>query len=197
MEEKLRLKKELVSEVIKQYKDLSAAGKTEDEVLEVLAASMKDTNETAKIPMGQHVFSYEEIQKYRNRSAMVISISVFLYIISAALLIFLTTVAGVEPTIAVSLMLLIIAFATALIIYNSASRPKELKVVTGDSDEWNPADKKTNEVLKSIKSILWITIVAIYLAISFIFGIWGFSWIIFIIGAAVERIITLTFQLKE
>ena len=197
MEEKLRLKKELVSEVIKQYKDLSAAGKTEDEVLEVLAASMKDTNETAKIPMGQHAFSYEEIQKYRNRSAMVISISVFLYIISAALLIFLITVAGVEPTIAVSLMLLIIAFATALIIYNSASRPKELKAVTGDSDEWNPADKKTNEVLKSIKSILWITIVAIYLAISFIFGIWGFSWIIFIIGAAVERIITLTFQLKE
>jgi len=197
MEEKLRLKKELVSGVIKQYKDLSAAGKTEDEILEILAVGMKDINETEIIPKGQHVFSYEEIQKYRNRSAMVISISVFLYIISAALLIFLTTVARVDPTISVSLMLLIIAFATALIIYNSASRPKELKVVTGDSDEWNPADKKTNEVLKSIKSILWITIVAIYLAISFIFGIWGFSWIIFIIGAAVERIITLTFQLKE
>ncbi|MEQ8155880.1 MAG: hypothetical protein ABRQ25_13495 [Clostridiaceae bacterium] len=197
MEEKLNLKKELVSEVIKRYKDLSAAGKTEDEILEILAAGMKDINETEIIPKGQHVFSYEEVQKYRRKTAMVTSISVFLYIISAAVLIYLITVAGVEPTVAVTIMLIIIAAATSFIIYNSASRPKGLKDLMEDNEGWKPADKKTSEVLRSVRSIVWVTIVVIYLAVSMIFDIWKFSWIIFIIGVAIQEIITLSYRLKE
>ncbi|MGL4949412.1 MAG: permease prefix domain 1-containing protein, partial [Anaeroplasmataceae bacterium] len=64
---------------------------------------------------------------------------------------------------------------------------KELKSVHTEKDN----------ILKSIKSIVWTIIVAIYLIISFVFDLWAYSWITFIIGAAVEKIITLSFQLKE
>jgi hypothetical protein len=106
-------------------------------------------------------------------------------------------VLGVDGSLAVSLMLTIDAIATSLIIYHFVSRPKYLKTGTDDSEEWKSANQQTNLILKSVKSILWIIIVAVYLSISFIFQIWAYSWIIFIIGAAVEKIITLTFQLKE
>lgn len=42
-----------------------------------------------------------------------------------------------------------------------------------------------------------IEITAIYLWISFTLGLWAYSWIIFIIGAAIQNIIKLAFELKE
>ena len=52
-------------------------------------------------------------------------------------------------------------------------------------------------ILKSIKSIIWTSSVALFLIIGFLFDGWDYSWIIFIIGIAVQKIITLTFQLRE
>ncbi|HHU55233.1 MAG TPA: hypothetical protein GXZ48_00885 [Acholeplasmataceae bacterium] len=41
----------------------------------------------------------------------------------------------------------------------------------------------------SFKSALWTLTVAIYLLVSFIYGIWLYSWIIFIIAGAIEEIV--------
>ena len=97
-------------------------------------------------------------------------------------------------------MLTIDALATGLIIYNANSHPKYIKsedTMVEDFKEWKSANTEKNNILKSIKSIVWTIIIAIYFIISFGFGIWGYSWIIFIIGAAIEKIITLSFQMKE
>ena len=49
----------------------------------------------------------------------------------------------------------------------------------------------------SIISAAWAIIVALYFILSFTFGIWAYSWIIFIIGVAIDKIIRAYFELKE
>ncbi len=193
------IKEELLSKLIVKCNNLVAAGKSEDEAVEVVLSGIGNVDNliSGSVLKEKHVFSYEEIQKDRRKTALVLSVSVGLYIISVVILILFSEVLGVDGSLAVSLMLTIDAIATSLIIYHFVSRPKYLKTGTDDSEEWKSANQQTNLILKSVKSILWIIIVAVYLSISFIFQIWAYSWIIFIIGAAVEKIITLTFQLKE
>ena len=63
--------------------------------------------------------------------------------------------------------------------------------------EWknNQDDKK--RVRKSINSALWAIITVLYFLISFSTGAWYITWIIFLIGVAVENIIKAIFELKE
>ena len=85
-------------------------------------------------------------------------------------------------------------------IYSSISHPKYIKsddTIVENFKEWKSSTNADKKVLKSIKAIIWLFIVALYFFLSFELEIWAFSWIIFIIGAAVERIITLAFQLRK
>lgn len=194
------LKEELLANLIEKYKDLIAAGKSEDDAYNIAISGIGDVDELIRGLKVNDSFSYEEIQKTSKKNALILSISVGLYIMSVVVLILCTAVLNIDGTIAVCLMLTIDAIATGLIIYNSASRPKYLKsddTIVEDFKEWKSSNSQRNEIIKSIKSILWTIITAIYLIVSFVYGIWGYSWIIFIIGAAIEKIITLSFQLKE
>lgn len=194
------LKEELMANLIDRYNDLLAYGKTEDEAVNGALASLGDVEELIRGLKDNDVFNYEERRKDREKSALFISISVGLYIFSIALLITCVEVLNINEGIAVSLMLTIDAIATGLIIYNAISRPKYIKsddTVVEEFKEWKSINTEKNKILQSVKSITWTLIVAIYLIVSFRFGIWGYSWIIFIIGAAIEKIITLIFQLKE
>ena len=56
---------------------------------------------------------------------------------------------------------------------------------------------KNKEIKKAIDSILWTLTVIVYLIISFTFGIWYISWIIFLIASLIENIIKLMFKLGE
>lgn len=119
---------------------------------------------------------------------------------SVVVVILLTSVLNVDETISACIMLTMDAIATCLIVYHFMSRPKYFKTddsIVEEFKEWKSVNGKKNAVLKSIRSIVWTIIVVIYLLISFVFGRWDFTWIIFIIGAAIERIIILFFQLKE
>ncbi|MNI79789.1 hypothetical protein D3C73_1362700 [compost metagenome] len=78
--------------------------------------------------------------------------------------------------------------------------PKYLKkdeTLVEEFKEWKAANSENVRIKKSITSAMWITIVAIYLVISFYFNAWPFSWIIFVIGAAIDQIISAAFDLKK
>ncbi|MEA4826240.1 MAG: hypothetical protein VB130_06360, partial [Clostridium sp.] len=176
------------------------SGKSEEEAFKIVMSGIGDVDELIKGLKEQDVLSYEETQKHRKKSALILSVSVGLYIMSVVVLILLTEVFYANESISVCLMLTIDAIATGLIIYNAASRPKYLKTddtIVEEFKEWKSANSKEKEILKSIKSIVWLVIVAFYFIISFTYGIWAFSWVIFIIGSAVEKIITLSFELRK
>lgn len=194
------LKEELLSNLIDKYNDLVSSGKSEEEAFKIVMSGIGDVDELIKGLKEQDVLSYEESQKHRKKSALILSVSVGLYIMSVVVLILLTEVFYANESISVCLMLTIDAVATGLIIYNAASRPKYLKTddtIVEEFKEWKSANSKEKEILKSIKSIVWLVIVAFYFIISFTYGIWAFSWVIFIIGSAVEKIITLSFELRK
>ena len=194
------LKEELMANLIDKYNDLIAADKTEDEAIKISIAGIGDVDELIAGLKEQNVLSHEQVQKDRQKTALIISVSVGLYIMSVVVLILLTEVFNINDEIAVCVMLTIDAIATCLIIYHNVSRPRYRKAddsMVEEFKEWKSTNTQKNNILKSIRSILWTLITAIYLLVSFLFGIWAYSWIIFIIGVAIEKIITLAFQLKE
>lgn len=194
------LKEELLANLIDKYNDLIDAGKDEDTAIKDALESIGDVDELIRGLKENDVFNYEEIKKERKKSALILSISIGLYIMSVVVLILCSEVLQIDENIAVCIMLTMVAVATGLIIYNSVSRPKYKRAddtVVEEFKEWKSKNYQRNRMLQSIKSIVWTLIVAIYLFISFVFGIWAYSWIIFIIGGAIEKIIVIAFQLKE
>ncbi|MBP1744427.1 MAG: hypothetical protein H6Q58_1405 [Firmicutes bacterium] len=192
------LKEELTANLIEKYDDLIAAGKSEDEALKGALSGIGDMDSLVQELTEEINISDEEMRRERRKSAMFISVAVGLYILGVAVLILFTEVFRVNDVVGLILMLVIDAVATGLIIYNALSRPKYLSgKAKEEEEEWVSADRKTNDVLRQIKSILWLCIVVAYFLISFIFTAWAFSWVIFIIGVAIEKIIVLMFQVKE
>lgn len=42
---------------------------------------------------------------------------------------------------------------------------------------------------KAYRSAMWLIITAVYFLISFGFGMWRFSWLIFLLGAVIEQVV--------
>lgn len=194
------LKEELLANLMDKYNDLIASGRSEEEAFNIAISGIGDVEELIRGLKEKDVFNYAQVEKDRKKSALVISVSVGLYIIGVVVLILCSEVFQVDDNIGVCIMLTIDAIATCLIVYNAISKPKYSKAddtIVEEFKEWKSANNRDREVLKSIKSILWMLIVVLYFVISFQFGSWAYSWVIFIIGAALERVITLAFQLRK
>ncbi|QXE18372.1 permease prefix domain 1-containing protein [Clostridium sp. 001] len=194
------LKEELLANLIDKYDDLVSSGKDEEEAFKIAISSIGDVDELLEGLKDKNMFDYNEEQKYRRKNALVLSVSVGLYIMSIVILMILNQVFMVNDVVSVSIMLTIDAIATCLIVYNHASKPKYVKgddTIVEEFKQWKSSNDSQMEIIKSVKSIAWLIIVALYFILSFVFDAWGYSWVIFIIGAAVEKIITLSFKLKE
>jgi hypothetical protein len=193
------LKEEILANLIDRYNDFSENGKSEIDAFNNAISGIGDVEELINALNENDVFDYEKIQKQREKHAFNVAISVALYIIGAAIVILFDSL-GLDTNIAAAIMLIIDAFATGLIIYSTMTRPKYVKAddtMVEDFKEWKQQSSNKKVMLKSINSIFWPIIVAIYLLMSFVFHIWAYSWIIFIIGIAMLNIIRLIFDLKE
>lgn len=124
-----------------------------------------------------------------------VGVAVFAYILSALPIIISSLLTQRDGFIffSISLTLIIIAVATQHIIRNSGAC-EACKILLQEED-YSIANK-TNKVHKTISSVYWSIVTAIYLGGSFITGAWGKSWIIWpvagvLYGAieAVSRII--------
>ena len=51
--------------------------------------------------------------------------------------------------------------------------------------------------MRSIKSAIWSVITILYIIISFTTHAWHITWVIFLVGAAIEKIIQAIFELKR
>jgi len=121
----------------------------------------------------------------RKKHAIIVAVSVFLYIISAAVLIGCTVLAK-SPIMGLILCLLIVAVATMLIVFSSMSKPKVK----------HENSNKETKLYKQITGILSGIVFAIYMIISFLSGMWHITWIIWVIYAIICEIIKLVFTLK-
>ena len=194
------LKEELLANLMDRYNDLLASGKSEEEAFNIAIAGIGDIDEIIIGLKDSYEFNPEQMKKDREKRAFILSTSIGMYIMSVVILIMLTSVFRVSGDVAICIMLTIDALATSLLIYNAVSRPKYIKAddtIVEEFKEWKSANNTEKEVINSIKSIMWLVIITLYFLLSFTLRIWSFSWILFIIGAAIERVITLIFQLRK
>lgn len=134
----------------------------------------------------------------RKKSAKFTSIAVMMYILSPVSVIIFEDI-GMD-TIGIVIMFSLIAGATGILIYNNMTKAQYLKqddTLVEEFKEWKSANAKTRRVRNSVSSAMWSVIIAIYLLLSIITGAWDITWILFVIGAALQKIIKAYFEYKE
>ncbi len=127
-------------------------------------------------------------QEAKEKSAKVVSSSIFIYIGSIAFLMVAILVQHANLIVSSSIFLLLIGWATARIIKNYMSMPKFEKT---------KEEKKQEKIIKQINGIISSICVGIYFIVSFITMAWHITWIIFIINSLICQVVKLIFMLKE
>ena len=147
-----------------------------------LLKGIKEKNQEVKEPK---IITKQDV---REKTAKVISTSIFTYIAAVAVFLFLVCVLGVNAVAAVVVFLIMVGFATASIINNYLSRPKFDK--TND-------EKKEETILKQVNAIIGTICTIIYFIVSFTTMAWHITWIIFIIDGVICQIVKLVFMLNQ
>ncbi len=212
------LKEEMLQNLNEKYEDLIAGGKSPAAAYNIAISNMGDISvlldsvcgpqaggtpsdkNTAGSPKPRRTPEDEaEIQKFRNRSAILTSIAVALYILCVVPCIITDNDVGAV------LMFLMIAGATAILIFNGMSKPKCLQDEEEGADG-SDAEKKTKKddgrpprssVYKVISATLWILTTCAFLIVSFATGLWLVTWMLFLIAAATDNIIKAIFDIRR
>lgn len=193
----MEFKEELLSNLTAKYDDLIAQGRSEQDAYTIAIGGIGDVDELIRGLENEKVYNYARQESDRRKSATIVSISVGLYIVSVAFVVLFSMVPGNGPEIGVVLMFLTAAIATGLLVFNVMSRPKYHKAddtIVEEFKEWKHSSNQDRQFYRSMNSAMWSIIVAVYLIVSFVFGAWAYSWIIFIIGAALQNILKLCLE---
>lgn len=176
-------------ELLRGKKSESQAEENDTNILEKQEdnTELKEDTKTEENIKSENTMTKDEL---RRKAAGEISTSIFIYIAAIGVFIAVVSNTNMDATIAVGLLLIACAFATARIIKGCMSMPKQEEIKEKAKDE-----KK--EILKSIKCIIWCLITALYIVLSFVTMAWHITWVIFIIGAVISEIAKLCFLLKE
>ncbi len=157
------------------------------------------------------------MNRYRSRSAVLTSVSVAMYILCWIPCVFLSQWGNLAP----ASLFFIVAVATALIIFNTMTKPEIMRhpgmigngnsggspmgtedaqsdrAYDDDNDEDDDEPKGSRgKVYKAISGALWMLTVVAYLAVSFATQGWAFTWLIFLIAVAVDNIIKAIFDIR-
>lgn len=178
------LKEEMISNLIDKYSDLINSGKSEDEAYTAVISSIGNIDRLIAELESPRVetISIEE----RKKKAMRTAIAIGLYIGSPIVQIIFEDFFGYESIGSVG-VLLTIAVATGLLVYNKMIEPKNIKQkddLVEEFIEWKQNKIRDKYMRNSILSVLWLSVTAVYFIVSFTTNAWHISWVIFIVAAA-------------
>ncbi len=201
------LQDELLANSIERYNDLIKGGLAEEAAYQSVIESIGDVDELiAALPQSEDRLKEDLLmQENRERSAMILTISVGLYILAGVALfvggglaVYMSNdLAGIIGLIAA---LVICIVPTCLLVYNAHAHPKYKKrddTVVENFKKWNDDSKKAKQVYKAASGLLWSLVVLVYLLVSFTTGAWAYSWMIFVAAGCLEGVINLLFKVRE
>lgn len=190
----VEIKEEILQNTVDRYNDLLAEGKSEEAAFNIAVAGIGDVDAliaSLMAPRAMSGYSKAEIEQNRRRRSVLLSISVALYICSVIPVIICEEVFNNE-IIGVVLMFLIVAAATAIIIFRSGIKlyyAESGGTVVEDFKEWTQKSKEDKSVMNAVNGAVWSLTLVVYFLLSFITGAWYITWLVFFIGAAVVNII--------
>ena len=195
----VELKEEMIQNLEDKYKDLLSEGKSPEAAYNVAVAGIGDV--TALLKEMERGATEMPNDKARQKSAMLTAIAVMMYIVSVLPIIVLSILrVPYGELFGVVSLFLFVAGATGILIYNSMSKPKYLKeddTMIEEFREWQTSTKEERDMRRAISSALWAIIVCAYFIISFWTFAWHITWVIFLIGGAIESLLNIFFTRKK
>ena len=128
----------------------------------------------------------EENMNLKKRSALIVSISIFLYFIAVIWIILTSTTSWINENLMISIFMLICAVATVMLVYNFMSIPKK-------KDLELEKQKKEQEKYDGIIALIFT---CLYLLMSFYTMAWHITWLIWIVYAIIIEILHLIIGMK-
>jgi len=200
----VELKEEMIQNLHDKFNDLVSDGKTEEAAFNIAVAGIGDISslldELAAEAAAEAPYM-PEVEEIRVRSAMFTAIAVMGYILSPLPLIILASFGStLTARIGLPLLFLMIAASTGLIVFSHMSKPRYFKssdTIVDEFREWQSDTQSRKSLRKAISGALWSVIVALYFIISFSVGAWHVTWIIFLLGVALESFINVFYALKK
>ncbi|MEL4105513.1 permease prefix domain 1-containing protein [Oscillospiraceae bacterium WX1] len=197
----VELKEEMIQNLTEKYNDLLSEGKTPEAAYNIAIAGIGDISGLMK-DLERDTINPEDQNAQRQKTAMLTAIAVMLYILSVVPLIVLGAVfqSGTAGVIGVVIMFLLIAGATGLLIYNHMSKPKYIReddTVVEEFRQWQSDTRDKKALRDAVSGAVWSLIVALYFIISFTTQAWYITWVIFIIGGAVQSLLNVGFMMKK
>lgn len=187
------IKEEILQNTLDRYDDLIAQGKVPEAAYRLAIAGIGDINEI--LGSSQPEPEYAEIPRQTQPEntdspwkKTVRAIAIGLYIISVIPL-FILSEAGYD-TLGLCATLSIVAVATVAIVMAGKKEPD-------DEDQEPAVSAPRQELDKSIRALIGIATLAVYLILSFSTGAWFITWLIFPISGAVKGLIKAILDLKE
>ncbi len=192
------VKSEILSNTLEKFNELKAEGKDDETAFAIAISYIGNVSELINEYSKDRdaIEMRQSVEKHKARQAMLLSVAVALYIMCVVPVIVLGE-SGNE-ILGVCLMFVMIAVATGLIIYRSAT--KKLYTVEGAPtvvpfvEPISKEAKKRSIIRKNVMSAMWTIVVAVYLLVSFLTGAWHITWIIFIIAGAASSLIEAVFD---
>ncbi|MDR3050204.1 MAG: permease prefix domain 1-containing protein [Oscillospiraceae bacterium] len=183
-------REELLGNLQAKYDDLLAAGEEPDAAVQRVISGIGDTASLIQILASDPEPDNPYIP--RQQTAQVVSTAVFMYCAAAAVLTLVRGILG--NTLAWVAFWLIVGVATAQLIFHFfslAGAPAPARRLPPSYDE-----ARRKRIRGSLSSILWLLTTALYFIISFTFGNWHISWIIFLIAPIVQQLLNLFFDMR-
>ena len=197
----MELQEELLGNLNEKFSDLIAQGISEEEALKNVVNGIGDVDELIRGLKETDVMDHSEVQRQRKKTATIVTSALALIMLGVLVLILGVAALHLNPVIITVIMIAMVVAASCMLVYHFLSRPKYVKAddtLVEEFKQWKSVSSRNEALRKSISSILWLVTVILYFLIGFLLpGTWAFSWIIFLIAAAVEAIIKLVFRLRE
>lgn len=126
-------------------------------------------------------------KEIRRKKAMITAVSVVLYILSVVAIILFSEIFH-SPNLGVCVFLVLIAIATAMLIYCNIAYDTKERV--------KHIPTKQERLYRKIMTVVSTIILIVYLTISFLTMAWHITWILWIVYGLISEIVKLVFALK-
>ncbi len=195
------LREELLANSLERYEDLTRGGMEENAAIQLVMQNIGDVDELlAALPKDMGSLSDEDLKK----SAWIKTVAVGLYILAGVVFIigmFLSSILWDEAMfIFLAAAGLICIVPTCMLVYNAQIRPqyqKNANTVVEDFKEWNQDTKRTKATRGAISSIIWTVCLVVYFVVSFATFAWYITWVIFLVAACAEAVVSLLFAMRK
>ena len=201
------IRQEILQNSLDRFDDLVAQGKTPEAAYRLTISGIGDINEI----LGQAALRSDDpphpaaaaappsdptpapAEPESSTTKLMRSIAIALYILCAIPVIFL-------EEIGLCITLILVAVATGILVYIGKDDPESESTSPETAPvqpTFPPAPKKKSKGLRIASTIIWLTGIAAYIALSFATKGWYITWLIFPMTACVRGVARGIFDLKE